>query len=138
MTSSTAVRRSRSTPTRSRRGPASSWLMTCSPRGERRRRPLDSLKRGKLLVERDRRFVIGQRRRVLHVAQVLHLRNREKPARAPGIPHNEREVTFLRAVRIPSQIVLGLPRLAVLVDAEQREIEVVARIGEVVRIAAEE
>ena len=54
------------------------------------------------------------------------------------MPGNEHQFVVGRALGIPLQIVLRVDRLAVLVDAEQRHVQVVARIGEVVRVAAEE
>ena len=43
-----------------------------------------------------------------------------------------------RALGAPLQVVIGVQRLAVLIDAEEGHVQVVARIGEVIRIAAEE
>ena len=51
---------------------------------------------------------------------------------------DEDQLAVRRALRGPFQIVLALDRLAVLVHAEERHVEVVARIREVVGIAAEE
>ena len=51
---------------------------------------------------------------------------------------DEDQFAIGRALRAPLQIVGGVDRLAVLIDAEDRHVEVVAGIGEVVRIAAKE
>ena len=48
------------------------------------------------------------------------------------------QVAVRRALRIPLQIVVAVDRLAILIDAEDRHVQVVAGIGEVVRVAAEE
>ena len=56
----------------------------------------------------------------------------------PGWPATKTSSSSLRAVRAPLQVVLDLGRLAVLVDAEEADVEVVARVLEVVRVAAEE
>ena len=56
----------------------------------------------------------------------------------PGWPETKTSSSSLRAGLAPLQVVLDLGRLAVLVDAEEADVEVVARILEVVRIAAEE
>ena len=55
-----------------------------------------------------------------------------------GIPGHEHQVVLLQPRRIPLQVVRRLDRLAVLVDAEEADVEIVAGILEVVRIAAEE
>ena len=51
---------------------------------------------------------------------------------------HEDEVPVGRAFRIPLQIIFDLDRTSVFVDAQQREVEVEAGVGEVVGIAAEE
>ena len=51
---------------------------------------------------------------------------------------DEYQLAIGRAFRIPLEIVAALDGLAVLIHAEQREIQIVAGIGEVVGIAAEE
>ena len=56
----------------------------------------------------------------------------------PGWPETKTSSSSLRAVLAPLQVVLDLGRLVVLVDAEEADVEVVARILEVVRVAAEE
>ena len=56
----------------------------------------------------------------------------------PGLPETNTSSSSAAPFGIPLQVVLAVDRLAVLVNAEQRHVEVVARIGEVVRIAAEE
>jgi hypothetical protein len=51
---------------------------------------------------------------------------------------DERELAGRRAFCATLQEVIGVQRLAVLVDAEKRHIDVIARVGEVIRVAAEE
>ena len=50
---------------------------------------------------------------------------------------NEHQLVVGGALRVPFEEVLGADRRAVFVDAEDRKVQVVARIREVVRIAAE-
>ena len=56
----------------------------------------------------------------------------------PGCPATKTSSSSVGARLAPLQIVLELGRLAVLVDAEEADVEIVARILEVVRVAAEE
>ena len=65
-------------------------------------------------------------------------RRRCWPVGAAGVAGDEDEFVLLAAVRAPLQVVLDLDRLVVLVDAEEADVEVVARVLEVVRVAAEE
>ena len=51
---------------------------------------------------------------------------------------DEDQLVVRDAVLAPLQIVLDLGRLVVLVDAEEADVEVEARVLEVVRVAAEE
>ena len=54
------------------------------------------------------------------------------------MPRHEDQFIVAGAVATPGQVVLDLGRLVVLVDAEEGDVQVVARVLEVVRIAAEE
>ena len=72
------------------------------------------------------------------IAQILQLRDREQAARATGMPGHEHQLAVLRTGGGELQVVLNLRRLAVLVGAEETDIEVVARELEVVRVAAVE
>ena len=69
---------------------------------------------------------------------VLHLGQGVLAAGAAGVPGHEGEVAGLETGAGPLEEVLGLVGLAVLVDAEEGEVQVVAREGEVVGVAAEE
>ena len=73
------------------------------------------------------------------VAQVLEVGHRVQPLRGARVARGEHQLPFLRSGRRPLQVVVGgVGRLAVLVEPEQRDVEAVARIGEIVGVAAEE
>src|SRR5438093_1400210 len=74
--------------------------------------------------------------RPLDVALVGELRDGAQPARAPGMAGDERELVLDRADRAPLEPVLGMHGLAGFVDAEEGEVQVVARERETVGIAA--
>ena len=81
---------------------------------------------------------VGDLDRVGRVAQIFQVGDGVEaigPARVAG---DEDEVAFLGTRGIPAEVVLDLRRLAVFVGAEEADVEVVARIFEVVRVAAEE
>ena len=67
----------------------------------------------------------------------VKLRYRVEAFGGARVPGYEDEFVIGRALRIPLQVFLALDGLAVLVHAEQRHIEIVAREGEIVRVAAE-
>ena len=73
------------------------------------------------------------------VAIELELGVGVEAVRVAGIAGDEDQLAVGRALRAPLEVVLArVERLAVLVDAEEGAVEVVARIREVVRVAAEE
>ena len=72
------------------------------------------------------------------IAQILQFRNREQTARATGMSGDEHQFAVLRTRGGELQEVLHPRRLAVLVGAEETDIEVVAWELEVVRVAAVE
>ena len=76
--------------------------------------------------------------RVRRVAVELQIGHRVEAAGAAGMPGNEHQLPVLRAGSAPLQVIRGLDRLAVLVRAEEADVQVIARILEVVGIAAEE
>ena len=77
-------------------------------------------------------------RPVERVALVLELRHREVPVGAPRVPGRENELAVGRRLRAPlEEERVGVRRLAVLVGAQEREVERVTRVAEVVRVAAE-
>src|SRR6185436_5689761 len=88
-------------------------------------------------VNRQRAFIAGERCRVRDVSQKLHLRQRIEAARGSGIPDYENDVVFGSAVRAPSKEISWAIGRVVVVDTEQRHVEVVSRICEVVWIAPE-
>ena len=92
----------------------------------------EGLRRGDAALE-----VLGHRRSA-HVALHQQLRHRVVALRAAGMAADEDQLARRSAFRAPLEKVGGAQRLAVLVDAEESHIQVVARIGEVVRIAAVE
>ena len=75
--------------------------------------------------------------RVLHVPQIIQLCHREQPARSPRMSADKNQVAFFHPMLRKLQIVFRVRRLAVFIHAEERDIQVVPRIGEVVRIASE-
>ena len=82
-------------------------------------------------------LAIGERQR--EVAAVLEVRQRcSGAASTPGWPVVKTRSPSFVAVRRPLQVVRRLGRLVVLVEPEHRHVHVVARVGEVVRVAAEE
>ena len=60
------------------------------------------------------------------------------PVGAARVAGDEHQLAVLRPGLAPFEVVLELGRLVVLVDAEEADVEVVARVLEVVRVAAEE
>ncbi len=72
------------------------------------------------------------------VAEELEVGHRVEPVGPAGMAGDEDQLAVARALGTPLQVVLDLGRLAVLVDAEEADVEVVAGILEVVRVAAEE
>ena len=77
------------------------------------------------------------KQRIGDVARELQLGvGRQAPSRA-GIARNKSQFLVLDSCVAPAQPVFHLDRLAVLVGAEEGKIEIVARVGEIVRVAAE-
>src|SRR5437773_3305967 len=76
--------------------------------------------------------------RLDHVALELQLRYGIEPLSGSWMTRDEHQIPVCGALWVPFQVIRALDRLAVFVDPEQREVEVVARIREVVRIASEE
>ena len=76
-------------------------------------------------------------RRHRDIALVLELRDRLQAVRLPGIADDEHRIARLDA-RAPPEVVRRLIGPIVLVHPQEREVEVVARVREVVRVAAEE
>ena len=66
------------------------------------------------------------------------MRHGIEPICASGIAGDENEIACARTLRGPFEVILRMNRLIVFVNTEQREIEIVARIFEVVRVTAEE
>ena len=81
---------------------------------------------------------------IIHVEQVRHflvahlskLADRQLAVGPPGMTADERQLAVAGSLRIPFQEMLDLRRLAVLVSAEDADIEIVARILEIIRIAS--
>ena len=65
-------------------------------------------------------------------------RDRVEPIGVARMAGDEDQLILRGAVLAPLEVMLDLGRLAVLVDAEKADVEIVARIREVVRIAAVE
>ena len=74
----------------------------------------------------------------VQIALRFELRQRVQPLRGSGMAGNEHQLAIGRALRIPLEIVLAADGLPVLIHAKQREVQVIPRIREVVRIAAKE
>ena len=66
------------------------------------------------------------------------LRDRQKPARRSRVAGDEGQLAIACARRAPAEVLRGLQRLSVLVDAEEAHVEVVAGEVEVVRVPPEE
>ena len=66
------------------------------------------------------------------------MRQRILAVGAAGIAAGERDIAFLDALGCELQVIVGVQRLAVIVDAHEGGIQIVAREGEIVRVAAEE
>ncbi len=76
---------------------------------------------------------------VLNLAAKVELRDRLQAARAPRVADHEHGLPVVGALLAPLEVVLGPQRLAVgVVYPVEGHVEVVARVGEVVGIAAEE
>ena len=76
--------------------------------------------------------------RVAVIAVELELRERVQPRGRAGVAGDQDELILLRAGGVPRQVVLRPNGLVVLVDAEDREIDVPSRVREVVRVSPEE
>jgi len=76
--------------------------------------------------------------RLIEIALKLKLRDRILTLCTARMPRHKDQFAIGGAGGIPFQIILRVDRLAVLVNAEQRHIQVVARIREIVGVAAEE
>ena len=72
------------------------------------------------------------------VALHFELGQRVQSRGRSGIAGDEHQIACRGALRIPLQIVRALDRLAIFVNAKKGHVEVVARIGEIIRVAAEE
>src|SRR5262252_9447748 len=79
-----------------------------------------------------------QDRGVLHVAQEIELRNRQQSAGAARMTGDKNELVVAYPCWRPLQVVVQMGRLVILIDAEEGDVEVVARIFEVIGIPAEE
>ena len=75
--------------------------------------------------------------RVAVIALELYLRQRQQPRGGAWIARDEHQIAFVCTVVRPLEV-LGVHGLVVFVDAEERHVDVVTRIGEVVVVAAEE
>ncbi len=76
--------------------------------------------------------------RKLQVAHVFEMGHGVEAIGSPRMTGDEHEVAFLGACLAPFEVIVELGRLVVLVDAEDANVEVVARILEIVWVAAEE
>ncbi len=80
----------------------------------------------------------AEREGVLQVAGVDEAREREEALGAARVARDEDELAVLGALGVHLEEVLDLRRLPLLVGAEDGHVEVVARVSEVVVVAAEE
>jgi hypothetical protein len=58
--------------------------------------------------------------------------------RVVGVTAHKNQFMFRRAVLVESQVIFGMPWTPVFVSMKQTDIQIVSRILEVIRIAAEE
>src|ERR1051326_7938105 len=91
-----------------------------------------------VLEHGDAPLVQLQGRGILHIAQKIQLRHCEHAPGVARMPRNEDQLAIFHAGRRPFQIVVQVGRLAVFVYAEERDVEIVSGIREVVGIASEE
>src|SRR5262249_28154034 len=70
------------------------------------------------------------------VAVELKLRHRRQTTRRTRVSRHKYQLPVLGARFAPREVIHGLHRLPVLISAEQREIQIVPRISEVIRISA--
>ena len=76
--------------------------------------------------------------RLLEIADVLKLGDGVQSIGSTRMAGDKGEFAIRAACLRPFQIVVDLGRLAVLVNPKERDVEIVARVFEVIRIAAEE
>ena len=77
-------------------------------------------------------------KRVACVALVVKLCNGEQPACRAGIAGSENEFAFGGPLRGPLEVIRCFQRLAVFIDAKERDVQIVSRVGEIVIVTAEE
>src|SRR5206468_8403274 len=94
-------------------------------------------RRGIAAQDREPPLEDGERDREVVVALRFELRERVEPFGAAGVPRDEDQFPVGGPARVPLQMVPAFDGLTVFVDAEEGEVEIVAWIGEVVRVAAE-
>ncbi len=75
---------------------------------------------------------------ILHIAQKVELRHGEQAPRIARMSGYKNQLAIFHSGWRPLQVVIEVHRFAIFVDAEERDVEIVARIGEVVGVAAEE
>src|SRR3989442_4440137 len=75
--------------------------------------------------------------RIGYVAAVFELRHRIEAAGSAGVAGDKGELAIFNPRVAPAQVIARLDRTIVLVRSEERKIQAVARIVEVVGIAAE-
>ena len=90
-----------------------------------------------ILQQRDSPCVKLQSIRILHVPQEIELRHSQHAPRVAGMSRDEDQIALFYSHGRPLQIVLEMSRLSVFVDPEECDVQIVAGIGEVVRIASE-
>jgi hypothetical protein len=79
-----------------------------------------------------------QLKRVGSLAEEFELRHGVEAARGAGVAGDKDQVAVLEAAGGPLEIILQVDGLIVFVDAEEADVQIVARVLEVVGIAAEE
>jgi hypothetical protein len=75
---------------------------------------------------------------ILHIAHELKLGHGEQAAGIAGISGDEDQVAIFYASARPTQVVIEMSGLVIFVDSEESDVQIVARVGEVVGVAAEE
>ena len=91
-----------------------------------------------LLKQGNPALVGFQTRGVIEIPQEFKLRDRALAPGGPWMSRDENQFILPHPLLGPAQIVFGVRGLVIFVDAEERDVQVVARVREIVRIATEE
>jgi hypothetical protein len=91
-----------------------------------------------LLQQFDSALQSSQRHGIGHIASEFQLSHGLLTVGRAGVAGNEYQIAILHAGPRPAQIVLKACGLTVFVNAEKRDVKIVARVSEVIGVAAKE